>query len=253
MVGANNIAEVNNIQLAYLDEGEGEVVLLLHGFASSARINWGSTGWVDMLVNEGYRVIAVDHRGHGNSTKLYDPYEYEASMMASDAKALLDLLSIEQAHVIGYSMGARVAAFMGMNYPAVVKTLTFSGMASALVTGVGGAMTISHALLADHIDEVTDPIGKRFRLFAEKTGSDLKALAACIKITRIKIKGEALARLTMPVLVAAGTEDDISGDPEELKGWIKQLETLIIEGKDHMTAVGAKAHLKGVLAFIKGY
>lgn len=248
---AYHIMKLNDIELAYIDQGQGEVVLLLHGFASNARVNWVSTGWMEALVKSGYRVIAVDHRGHGRSTKLYDPYQYEASMMAADAKVLLDYLNISTAHIIGYSMGARVAAFMAMSYPEKVKTVTFSGLASGLVNGVGGAMEISSALSAESSDDVTDPMARRFRVFAEKTGGDLKALAACIKISRVKIKGEALKRLQMPVLIAAGTEDDISGDPLDLKHWIDHAEILMIDGKDHMTAVGAKQHVEGALTFIK--
>ena len=74
----------------------GEPILLIHGFASNIEINWVSTGWVDTLTAAGYRVIALDNRGHGKSQKLYDPNPYFAHEMADDARRLLDRLAIER-------------------------------------------------------------------------------------------------------------------------------------------------------------
>ena len=74
----------DGIDIAYLDQGEGDPVLLIHGFASNVRINWISTGWVERLVSAGRRVIAIDNRGHGESGKVYDKAAYESPMMAED-------------------------------------------------------------------------------------------------------------------------------------------------------------------------
>src|SRR6478736_5284483 len=62
----------DDLDIAFLDEGEGDPILLIHGFASSKEINWVQPGWVDTLTKAGYRVIALDNRGHGASSKLYD-------------------------------------------------------------------------------------------------------------------------------------------------------------------------------------
>ncbi|MEC9343628.1 MAG: alpha/beta fold hydrolase, partial [Pseudomonadota bacterium] len=99
------------LELAYLDEGEGrETVLLVHGFASTRTVNWVNTGWVRALREAGYRVVAFDNRGHGESTKFHDSADYSLERMAGDAMALLDHLGIDRTHVVGYSMGARIAA-----------------------------------------------------------------------------------------------------------------------------------------------
>ena len=100
-------------RIAYIDEGEGAPVLLIHGFASNARTNWRDTGWMRFLGGHGFRAIALDNRGHGASDKLYDPESYTGPAMAEDALGLLDHLEIAKADVIGYSMGARIAAFLG--------------------------------------------------------------------------------------------------------------------------------------------
>ena len=63
----------DGVPIAYLDEGQGPPVLLIHGFASNRQINWVDPGWVRHLTREGLRVIAMDCRGHGESGKLYRP------------------------------------------------------------------------------------------------------------------------------------------------------------------------------------
>ncbi|MCB1469440.1 MAG: alpha/beta fold hydrolase, partial [Rhizobiaceae bacterium] len=94
----------DHFEIAYLDEGptDAEPVLLIHGFASNVRVNWISPGWVKTLTEAGYRVVAFDHRGHGQSSKSYEPADYTPSAMASDAAVLLDQLDIPAAHVMGY-------------------------------------------------------------------------------------------------------------------------------------------------------
>ena len=95
------------VEIAYLDEGQGEPIVLVHGFASTKEVNWLQTGWVTTLTRAGRRVIALDNRGHGASSKLYDPSMYHSATMAEDVRALLDHLNIERVDVMGYSMGGR--------------------------------------------------------------------------------------------------------------------------------------------------
>src|SRR5436190_362570 len=92
-----------DVQIAFLDEGEGEPIVLVHGFASSKEVNWVLPGWVSTLTRAGRRVIALDDRGHGQSSKLYDPAAYHSDLMAEDVRALLDHLSIDRADIMGYS------------------------------------------------------------------------------------------------------------------------------------------------------
>src|SRR5690606_31605531 len=101
----------DGINLAYETYGEGAPVLLIHGFGSSGRVNWVETGWTETLTAAGYQAITIDNRGHGESEKLYDPERYYPWLMADDAARLLAHLGIRSAPVIGYSMGARIAAF----------------------------------------------------------------------------------------------------------------------------------------------
>jgi len=98
------------VEIAYLDEGEGDPILLVHGFASSKNVNWVYPTWVSELKKHGRRVIALDNRGHGDSAKLYDTEQYHIGTMAGDVSALMDHLNIERADIMGYSLGGRMTA-----------------------------------------------------------------------------------------------------------------------------------------------
>jgi pimeloyl-ACP methyl ester carboxylesterase len=80
------------VEIAYLDEGEGDPIILVHGFASNKNVNWVYPAWVSELRKDGRRVIALDNRGHGESSKLYDAEEYHIGTMAGDVCALMDHL-----------------------------------------------------------------------------------------------------------------------------------------------------------------
>lgn len=244
----------DGVTIAYLDQGGekagAEPVLLIHGFASSATVNWVDTGWVADLLAAGYRVIAFDNRGHGASEKLYDLEDYGAPLMAEDARRLLDHLAIPRAHVIGYSMGARMAAFLALAHPERIRSLVFGGLGINMVRGMAGTGPIAHALEAPSVDDVKNQAARTFRVFAEQTKSDLRALAACIRSARAPITAEAVAALEAPVLVAVGEHDVVGGPAAGLAALIPGAEAFVIEGREHMKAVGDRTFKAAVLAFL---
>jgi pimeloyl-ACP methyl ester carboxylesterase len=239
------------VRIAFDDAGEGEPVLLIHGFASNGRVNWVDTGWVRRLTEEGFRVITIDNRGHGESEKLYDPALYDASTMAEDAARLLQHLGIAQSHVMGYSMGARIAAFLTISHPELVRDAVFAGLAERMITGIGGGSEIAVALEAPSINDAPSPEAKAFRYFAELTKSDLKALAACIKSSRVKITLEMLAMIKAPVLVVAGGADSVAGPVEPLVEAIPGARGLTLPQRNHMNAVGDKTYKQAVVEFFR--
>ena len=91
-----------------LGDPDGPVVLAVHGFASSAYANWIATGWVRELNRAGYRVLAIDQRGHGRSGKPHDPAAYSMALLVQDVQTVLDTYLIDEAVYVGYSLGARV-------------------------------------------------------------------------------------------------------------------------------------------------
>jgi pimeloyl-ACP methyl ester carboxylesterase len=242
----------DGVEIAFIDKGPQEAapVLLIHGFASNVATNWIGPGWVETLTAAGYRVIAYDNRGHGRSAKLYATEDYGAPLMAEDARRLLDHLSLPSADIVGYSMGARIAAFLALAHPVRARSLVFGGLGLNMVRGVAGTGPVARALEAASIDEVTNPTARTFRAFAEQTGSDLKALAACIRSARAPITAEDLARITCPVLVAVGSDDVIGGSAAALAGLIPGGQAFEIAGRDHMKAVGDPTFKATVLSFL---
>jgi pimeloyl-ACP methyl ester carboxylesterase len=240
----------DDVEIAFLDEGEGEPIVLVHGFASNKEVNWVSPGWVTTVTRAGRRVIALDNRGHGESTKLYDPAAYHSALMAEDVRSLIEHLGLLRADVMGYSMGARITAFLALSHPERVRSAIIGGLGIRLVEGVGLPDTIADALEAPSLATVRDSTAYMFRAFAEQTKSDLRALAACLRGSRQTLSREEVGRITVPVLVAAGSEDPIAGSPEALAALVPGAEALVIPGRDHMLAVGDRVFKAGVLEFL---
>jgi pimeloyl-ACP methyl ester carboxylesterase len=238
------------VEIAFLDEGAGEPIVLVHGFASTKEVNWVNPGWVATLTGADRRAIALDNRGHGASSKLYEPSAYHSATMTEDVRALLDHLSIERADVMGYSMGARIAALLAVNHPKRVRSVVLGGLGIRLVKGVGLSETIADALEARSLADVSDPTDRSFRSFAEQTKSDLKALAACMRGSRQTLSREQVAGIRVPVLVAVGTEDKVAGSAQELAALIPGARALDIPNRDHMLTVGDKVFKAGVLDFL---
>lgn len=245
--------ESDGVPIRFLDEGRGEPALLIHGFASNARVNWVSTGWVRDLLAAGRRVIAFDNRGHGESGKPHDPAQYGFGRMAADALRVLEALAIARADVIGYSMGARIAASLALQHPECVRSAVLGGVGDQML--VGRAFTpiepLVEALRAPSLDAVTDARGRTYRLFADQTGSDREALAACVLGATDSLTPADLQRIAVPVLVATGSEDHGVGSGGRLADLIPGAEFFEIPGRDHMKAVGDRAHKAAVLAFLE--
>ncbi|MGH6866360.1 MAG: alpha/beta fold hydrolase [Methyloceanibacter sp.] len=240
----------DDVEIVFSDEGEGEPILLIHGFASNTATNWMDTGWVRALAEAGRRVIAFDNRGHGQSEKLYAPELYGAPTMAEDARRLLDHLGIKCADIFGYSMGARIAALLVFRHPKRVRSLIFGGLGINMVRGMIGAGPLARALEAPRIEDVTNDTARSFRAFAEQTRSDLNALAACMRGPREKVTADQLGTIAVPTLVAVGSEDVIGGSGAELAALIPDAQFLDIAGRDHMKAVGDPRFKQGVLDFL---
>jgi pimeloyl-ACP methyl ester carboxylesterase len=238
------------VEIAYLDEGEGPPIVLVHGFASTKDVNWVYPTWVSLLRQSGRRVVALDHRGHGASTKLYDAEDYHIGMMMGDVRALLDHLKIERTDIMGYSLGSRISALLAFHAPERVRSVILGGLGLTLVAGGGPGENVARALEAESPDEIPDRMGRMFRAFADQTRSDRRALAACLRGSRRLMAREEAAQIKVPVLIAVGTKDDIAGSAHELAKIIPGSEVLDIPGRDHMRAVGDKVYKQGVVEFL---
>ncbi len=244
-----------SVEIAYLDEGQEtpqrDPVLLIHGFASSKNTNWIYPSWTATLTKAGYRVIALDNRGHGESSKLYDPEQYQIGLMAGDSLALMDHLKIERADIMGYSMGGRITAFLAAHHPKRVRSAILGGIGIGLIDDEGRpGENVASALEAESSEGITDPMGKMFRNFADQTRSDRRALAACMRGSRRLMTREEAASIQVPTLIAVGTIDDVAGSGPLLGEIIPGSQVLDIPNRDHMRAVGDRVYKEGVLEFL---
>jgi pimeloyl-ACP methyl ester carboxylesterase len=247
----------DGVRIAYVDVApaaadRGEPILLIHGFASNHAVNWVNPRWVETLAGDGRRVIAFDNRGHGQSQKLYDPAAYAMALMADDARNLLVHLGIARADVMGYSMGARIAAYLALADPARLRSAIFGGIGDRLVADTGLPPGIAEAMEAPVLASLADPTQRLFRAFAEANHGDLAALAACSRGAHNRLGAADLKRILCPALVAVGTADNVAGDAQRLAALLPQAETLDIPGRDHNRAVGDKVFKAGVLEFLAG-
>jgi len=192
----------------------------------------------------------MDVRGHGASTKFYEPLDYRPTLMAEDAANLLRHLHIRNADVMGYSMGARVAALLAIAHPLLVRSLIIGGMGIGLVNGIGGEREISDALLAASPEGIANEQARGYRTFADRTKSDRRALAASILEQRQPIPAERLTAIKAPTLIPVGTRDMVAGSAHELAALIPGAVAFDIPNRDHMLATGDKAYKAAVLDFL---
>ncbi len=247
----------DGVGLAYLVEAppagvpdRGEPVLLVHGFASSHAVNWVFPQWVRTLTGDGRTTILYDVRGHGRSDKRYEPADYTMGVLSADALALLDHIGLDRVDVMGFSMGARIGAFMQRQAPERVRSLVMGGLGISLVEGGALPLGIADAMEAPDPDGLTDPTQRTFRAFADATRSDRRALAACIRGARQLMPADEVGAIDCPTLVAVGTLDDIAGSPQALAAMMPRGRALSLEGRDHNRAVGDRLFKEAVLAFL---
>lgn len=229
---------------------KGEPILLIHGFASSHAVNWVFPQWVQTLTGAGRTTILYDVRGHGRSQKLYDPADYTMDVLSADALAVMDHLGLGRIDVMGYSMGARIGAFLQRRAPERVRSLVLGGLGISLVEGGTLPMGIADAMDAPALESLADPHQRMFRAFADATRSDRRALAACIRGARQLMPADEVAAIGCPALVAVGTRDDIAGDPDALAALMPDAGVCRIADRDHNKAVGDRAYKAAVLAFL---
>lgn len=237
------------VRIAFDDVGEGPPVVLIHGFASDRGTNWRGSGWYDALREAGRRVVAPDCRGHGASGTPQDPDEHGPATMADDVVRLLDHLGIDQADVVGYSMGGRIAVQLLVDHPDRVNAVVLGGVGTEVLGKLPDQHEIVTALEAEGLDAVDHPVGRRFRTFATRRDGDLTALAAVMRsIPPFDVAR--LATVSNPVLVVAGEDDSMVGDPSSMAELLPQAEVVVVPDRDHMTTVGDPRFSEAVVDFL---
>ncbi|MFG6401185.1 MULTISPECIES: alpha/beta fold hydrolase [unclassified Microbacterium] len=222
-------------------EPDAPTVLAVHGFGSSARDNWVNTGWVRDLQKAGFRVLAVDQRGHGASEKPHDSGAYAMGTLAADLITVLDTYLLDSVRYLGYSLGARVGWELAVAHPEFVER--------AVLGGIPDGAPLRRLIVPQaraFIDEgvpVEDAATQRYVGLAQRVpGNDLRALIAIAEgMTANGGDPDPASPPEQPVLFATGSEDPILEQSRQLAGYAPQGEFLEIEGRNHVNAPGARA------------
>ena len=250
------------VNIAYDDlqpaGGAAGTVLMVHGFATSRAENWKRLGWYSAFERKGWRAIAFDHRGHGESDKPLDPDAYSRPNMLADIINLLDHLGVERVELLGYSMGAHLSMQTALQHPGRVNNLILGGIGGKTLEPPKpreeGAMTMAQAMLAEDPKAITDKTLRGFRLFAEQQGENLAALAACSQGRgAAPIGPDDLFGLRVPTLVVAGSLDQMAGDPQALADAIPGAKSVTLPNCDHFTAIPHALFKAAVFDFLEGW
>ena len=235
-----------------------KTVFLVHGFATNRAENWRRLGWYGAFERKGYRIVALDLRGHGESGKPHDPEAYGGGAMLADIVALMDHLRLGRVDLMGYSMGARLSLQMALSHP--------DRLANLIVGGVGGkmfeppdpakapAITMAEAMKSEDPQSLSDPTMRGFRLFAEQQGEDRLALAAVTQGRGGASFGkDDLSAISTPTLVVAGSRDEMAGDPQALADLIRGAKAVVLPACDHFSAIPHALYKAAVFDFLEGW
>jgi len=267
-LGAEGYFESKGVKIRYVTEGEGEAVVLIHGWMSDATF-WGRDGAGNPKLSplEGFKLIALDCRGHGKSDKPHDVKKY-GKEMASDVLRLLDHLEIKKAHLVGYSMGAFIAAKVAAMKPERILGVVYGGQAP-LLTGPdsGKAREIqvfadavaSGKGLASYILEFSPPpkpspeLAETYAKIMFK-GKDVVALAeAGNSFGSLSVTEKQLAKCKAPSLFLYGDQES-DNLKARVEAWTKVLtrsKVSVIPGGNHVTAPAKPAFGEGIVGFLR--
>jgi len=236
--------ENDGARIWYASYGAGPPVILLHGGLGHSG-NWGYQ--VSALVGSGYRVVLIDSRGHGRSTRDSRPYTYE--LMASDVLVVMDTLSLEKSAVVGWSDGACIAMILGIKYPGRISGVFFFGCNmdpsgtkefefTPIIGRCFGRHKKDYALLSstpDQFDEFCDAVALMMKTEPNYSGADL-------------------AQVHVPVVIVQSEHDEFikREHAEYLAQNIPGADLIILPGVSHFAPLQRPDQFNSaVLAFLR--
>jgi pimeloyl-ACP methyl ester carboxylesterase len=242
-------------KITYDDVGQGEPIILLHGFAANRRLNWRITGWYDALRQAGYRIIAPDSRGHGDSAKPSDPKAYRPEGIAGDVIRLMDHLGLKKAHLFGYSMGGRNAAWLLAHHPRRFSSVVIGGTGINLLEldDPKAWEARGFRLTADNSkkrESLAIPSMVAIYRGAMRAGGRLGALSACLMGSFPSMRAEDFARVRVPALVICGGKDTLAGSPIPLAEAIPGARAVVVPGRTHVSVLTDPFFKGAVIGFL---
>ncbi|GAA2752755.1 alpha/beta fold hydrolase [Amnibacterium kyonggiense] len=240
------------VRIATYDVGDegAPVVLAVHGFASSAQVNWFDTGWVRELVRAGYRIVALDQRGHGSSDKPHDAGAYSMQRLVADVVAVLDAYLLDEVALVGYSLGARVGWHAALDLGRRIS--------HAVLGGIPDGQPLTRFRVDDALEHlrsgapVEDRITRAYIEMAARTPTnDLAALVALVAGMQGGLQPDPARPPRQPVLFATGSEDAILPRSQRLAAGTPNGEFFEIPGRNHFNAPTSRPFRGRALAFLE--
>jgi len=241
----------DDIRIATYDVGDplAPVVVAVHGFASSAEVNWFATGWVRELIRAGRRVIAIDQRGHGRSDKPHHGDDYSMERLVEDLHRVLDNYLLDEVGLVGYSLGARVGWHAAL------------GTEDRITRAVLGGIPDGLPLTRFRIDEarafiendvlVTDRVTNAYlEMASRKPSNDLRALIALVEGMQDGLQPDPDRPPVQPVLFATGSEDAILERSMRLAAATPRGEFFEIPGRNHFNAPTSRSFRDRAVQFL---
>ena len=245
----------DGLDLAYREMGTGRPLILIHGYFSTAMVNWVRYGHAAKIAARGYRVVMPDLRGHGDSAKPHDASFYPRDVLADDGLALVEHLELSDYDLAGYSLGARTVVRMlargateaqrreSHEAPTARRGTRGSTPKRAIVAGMGLEGILHTGGRGGHFRNILTNLGKHkpgsaewlAEAFMKTVGGDPIALLHVLN-TFEDTSREALARIEIPTLVLTGAEDDDNGSAEALAAALPKGHYVVVPG-NHMSAV----------------
>lgn len=249
----------NGVQIHYTVQGLGDPVVLIHGFTSSIDSNWRTNGIIDKLSSD-FQVIALDTRGHGKSDKPHDAASY-GTEMTEDVVRLLDHLEIDKAHIVGYSMGGFITLKLLTDHPDRFLSAVLGGsgwseeglegldeLAESLETGKGIGPLIE-ALTPEGQPVPSEEQMAMINQMLMATNDPLALAAVIHGMDDLEITEEQIRSIEVPVLALIGEIDPLRSTVDRLLEVHPDVEVVVLEGKDHMTAISDPALVDGMREF----
>lgn len=253
----------NGVKIQYVTAGEGEPVILVHGFTASAMMNWQQPGVFDALAKD-YKVVALDNRGHGRSGKPITKEMY-GNEMVEDVVRLMDHLDIKRAHVVGYSMGGFITGKLLATHPDRLITATLGGagwgraedgraemldeLATSLEQGHGIAPLIRRLTPPGDPPPTDEQIAGMNQMILLM--NDPKALAAVARgMADLSIEEKTLRENKVPLLALIGDRDPLKVGVDAMEPVAANLKVVVIEGADHMGAFSRPEFIDSLQAFL---
>jgi pimeloyl-ACP methyl ester carboxylesterase len=232
------------------DDLDAPVAVLVHGFASSAIANWVRTGWVRELGRAGFRVVAFDQRGHGASEKPHHALNYSMELLVTDLLTVMDTYLIDEAVLVGYSLGARVGWHAALELPTRITR--------AVLGGIPAGDPLTRFLLAEARQfiatrrPIDDRLTSTYLTMAESIkDNDLTALVDLVEGMRGGAQSDPANPPTQPLLFATGSEDPIIDGSRLLAASAPHGQFFEIAGRNHFNAPTAKPFRDRALEFLR--